>query len=203
MTKKDDDIIIIPIKLIIGITVGIVALAAAVWLIITYSGGAGNDIAAEAQIPEFITIRSETYSTDLTVLDLSYKSLRSADIEQLQYMTNLTELWLFGNNIIDVSALSGLTNLTVLLLDDNRIDDVSPLGSMTKLETLDLWRNQISDITPLTGLTELKQLWLGQNQISEEQQNKLKSALSDCEISFDDGDENTENGEEAACEDRF
>jgi internalin A len=43
-------------------------------------------------------------------------------------LTNLRELYLFGNEISDISPLSELTNLTVLSLRDNEISDISELA---------------------------------------------------------------------------
>ena len=42
--------------------------------------------------PPTITIKVVEYNTDLTEIDLSFKSLTNSDIEPLKYMTNLTYL---------------------------------------------------------------------------------------------------------------
>lgn len=74
-------------------------------------------------VEEFITIKGEKYSTNLTKLDLRRRELTNEEIEPLSKMTNLTYLILGDNNISNISALSNLTNLTNLRLDDNDISD--------------------------------------------------------------------------------
>jgi len=136
---------------------------------------------------DVIIIRDEPYSTSLTELDLSGMYLTDEDIVPLQYMTNLTILYLFNNNISDLSPLSGLVNLTTLdlrynhiydlapltglssltrlSLENNNIEYLSPLASLTNLTSLDLSRNTIYDISPLSGLANLKELNLNRNHI--------------------------------------
>ena len=90
-----------------------------------------------------------------------------SDLTGLEFASNLTQLWLTGNNISDVSSLSGLTNLTSLGLSSNNISDVSSLSSLTNLTNLHLIANDISDVSSLSGLTNLKWLFLFRNNISD------------------------------------
>ncbi|VAX18855.1 hypothetical protein MNBD_NITROSPINAE02-1694, partial [hydrothermal vent metagenome] len=69
------------------------------------------------------------------------KSITS--LKNINYLTNLTVLYLRDNNINDVSYLSSLKNLTKLDLSYNRIRDVSPLGGLRELTVLDLQVNRI------------------------------------------------------------
>jgi hypothetical protein len=115
----------------------------------------------------YITIKDERYSTSLTELDLRNINLTDADIEPLRHMTNLTDLFLTGNQISDISPLAGLTNLTFLILLSNQISDIGPLAGLTNLTTLSLDSNQIIDIGPLAWLTNLETLHLGNNEISD------------------------------------
>ena len=144
--------------------------------------------------PDYITIRGEQFSIELTELDLNGMGLTDEEIAPLRYMTNLHTLHLgetqFSNNqisnisslagltnlerlvlrnnlISDIAPLAGLTNLTWLDMQSNQISDITPLAGLTNLTLLDLWNNQISDITPLTGLTNLHTLSLGFNQIND------------------------------------
>ena len=89
------------------------------------------------------------------------------DLTGLENAINLTELWLWRNNIADISPLAGLTNLSVLILWDNNIPDVSPLAGLTNLTHLELGANAIADISPLAGLTNLTKLWLNGNNIPD------------------------------------
>ena len=88
-------------------------------------------------------------------------------IEGSQYLTNLTGLYLFENQINDISKVSGLTNLTSLYLSHNQISDISSISGLTNLIWLGLDYNQISDISPVSGLTNLSKLNLNKNEISD------------------------------------
>jgi len=101
----------------------------------------------------------------LTSLNASGKSI--ANIEGLQYCTNLTTLFLTDNQISNISVIAGLTKLTRLYLYNNQISDISPLAGLTNLTELNLQKNQISNIGALAGLTNLAGLRLDINQISD------------------------------------
>ncbi len=62
-------------------------------------------------------------------------------------LTNLTALYLGGNQIADVQPLSALTNLTALNLGSNQIADVQPLSALTNLTALNLGSNPLPDRT--------------------------------------------------------
>jgi len=96
-----------------------------------------------------------------------------ANLEGLQHCVDLTELWLYENQIVDISPLAGLTNLMELSLFNNQIVDISPLEGLTNLTTLYLHNNQIVDLSALSGLTNLTWLDLHNNEIGD------ISALSD------------------------
>lgn len=123
------------------------------------------------------------------VLDFSSSGLTSAGLEEkLSGISEVTELYLSGNQIDDLSVLSELEGLEILYLYDNSVSDLSPLSGLTSLRELELGGNQISDLSslselnqlevlylydnsidnldPLNGLTNLKQLYLYDNQIS-------------------------------------
>jgi len=128
------------------------------------------------EMPAYITIRGEQFSTALTTLDLTHWALTSEEIEPLRYMVNLEEL-VIANSIqvyggrtipsLDITPLAGLTNLTSLHLSGNNIRDIRPLADMTRLVTLGLDGNEISDLAPLTRLTQLRYLSLLDNQVSD------------------------------------
>jgi internalin A len=62
----------------------------------------------------------------------------------LAEMTNLTALFLGGNDIIDISLLAGRTNLTHLYLDNNQISDISALTELMSLVILHLQKNPLN-----------------------------------------------------------
>jgi len=126
------------------------------------------------EIPDYVTIQGEQFSTSLTSLDLTRRNLADEEMYPLRYMLNLTELhlsnsiqWASYAQLTDISALAGLTNLTYLYLGGNRISDLTPLAGLTNLRVLGIGGNLISDITPLSGLTNLIGLDLMHNQIDD------------------------------------
>ena len=117
--------------------------------------------------PKEVVFSSRNYSIDTPVLDLSLLNLTHDEVKQLQYMTNMTELRLWGNHIDDLAPLSGLTGLVDLSLGNNRISDLTPLAGLTSLTRLNLYGNQISDLTPIAELTNLTELILSNNHIAD------------------------------------
>ena len=109
-----------------------------------------------------ITVAEMETLTEFSADDRSVK-----DLTGIEFATNLTHLFLGGNQISDISLLAHLTNLTWLDLDDNQISDVSPLVGLSNLTHLSLSSNQISDVSPLTNLINLKTLYVDDNQISD------------------------------------
>ena len=90
-----------------------------------------------------------------------------SDLEGMQYCTDLRELYLLINEIVDISPLSGLTNLRKLNLQDNQIVDISPLTGLTNLWMLFLHNNEIGDVSVLSSLTNLTSLFLSNNPIGD------------------------------------
>ncbi|MEG4196744.1 CHAT domain-containing protein [Microcoleus sp. Pol12A5] len=107
--------------------------------------------------------RAQTALTNLTELSLIRNQI--VDIKPLSKFTNLRKLNLSRNQITDLQPLSGLTNLRSLVLNFNQISDVKPLSALTNLTELFLEANQIVDVKPLAGLTNLTGLSLASNQI--------------------------------------
>ncbi|MEG4499067.1 CHAT domain-containing protein [Microcoleus sp. F10-C6] len=107
--------------------------------------------------------RAQQTLTNLTELSLIRNQI--VDIKPLSKFTNLRKLNLSLNQITDVQPLSGLTNLRFLVLNFNQISDVKPLSGLTNLTQLFLEANQIADVKPLAGLTNLTGLSLASNQI--------------------------------------
>lgn len=126
-----------------------------------------------------ITIAGETYSSDVTELDLSgvglsdvtpipqFSAVRKLNLSDnkiswitpMEEMTWVKELDLSGNRISNISSLSAMAYLTVLNLNDNAVTDLSPLAGNTYLTELHLNGNPIyhghEALTTLTGLHKL------------------------------------------------
>ncbi len=126
------------------------------------------DPALKAAVEDELGICDPTPTDMLNLYELwSAVNAGIADLTGLEYMTNLTDLYLYDNQISNISPLSRLTNLTDLLLRANPISDISPLSGLTNLSFLVLEDNQIIDISPLSGLTNLTRLVLSNNQIGD------------------------------------
>ncbi|EAF9641675.1 internalin [Listeria monocytogenes] len=134
-----------------------------------------DDIVTQAELDTISSLRAQYVGivnlsgmenlTNLTELYLYNNQI--SDISPLSNLTNLNTLYLWDNQISDISPLSNLTNLDNLALDNNQISDISPLSNLTNLNILSLWDNQISDISPLSNLTNIGELCLDDNQISD------------------------------------
>ena len=90
----------------------------------------------------------------------------------LNGMTNMTELWLWGNSLSGpVPDLSGMTSLDKLKLNWNELDGGVPAGDMLPPDVtwLILDRNDFGgEIPDLSGLSSLFLLWLWENGLTGE-----------------------------------
>lgn len=93
-----------------------------------------------------------------------------ADVDGIQYFTNLRSLNFVNNALVDIRPIANLTALTDLKLSGNFIDDLEtnfPLSSLTSLTSLDLSNNQIGNTTAFATLTNLSFISLANNRLSE------------------------------------
>ena len=87
----------------------------------------------------------------------------------LNGMTNLTNLWLWGNQLTGgIPDLSGLTNLDKLKLADNDLTgNINAMYLPQNVSWLIIDRNGFDGSIPdLSGLTSLKLLWLHTNELT-------------------------------------
>ncbi|HAA6474317.1 TPA_asm: internalin [Listeria monocytogenes] len=99
-----------------------------------------------------------------TGINVPYKGIKN--LEGVQYLNNLSNLFVYFNEITDISVISNLSNLKYVYLDENHINDFSPLSNLTNLTELSLGSTQISDISVLSNLTNLTELSLHDNQLN-------------------------------------
>ena len=119
----------------------------------------------DASWSKIIDLTGLEHAINLTDLFLFGNQIR--DLKPIAGLTRLKRLGLGRNQITDVTSLAGLTQLTELSLNDNQIRDITPLAGLTQLRTLRIENNQIRDITPLAGLTQLRTLHIENNQIRD------------------------------------
>ena len=98
----------------------------------------------------------------------NHKSINNT--RSVKFDTNLRELRLGKNPIIDSHLLANLTQLKQFLfwqIPVNPADlNLRPLINLVNLEVTSLERIGISDICPLAGLTRLQQLWIRRNWVN-------------------------------------
>lgn len=90
----------------------------------------------------------------------------------LSRLTNLTHLWIVGDNndrypINNIEAVQGLSNLQVFYCESSQIVSLSPLVELTKLEHLSCAFTLIADLKPIEGLTSLRKINLNSTDISD------------------------------------
>ena len=94
----------------------------------------------------------------------------SADLpESLARLTQLTSLYLGGNQLIDLpESLTRLTQLTTLNLYNNQLSELpESLGRLIQLTYLRLDKNQLSELPKcLTRLSQLNHLYVDENQLT-------------------------------------
>ncbi|EKJ0747798.1 MucBP domain-containing protein, partial [Enterococcus faecalis] len=89
------------------------------------------------------------------------------DIVNQADLDAITELDAVGFNIVSIEGIQYLNNLTSIYMNYNAISDLTPLAGLSKLQNLSLEHNQITDITPLSNLNStFGNLNLGFNNIT-------------------------------------
>ena len=151
---------------------GILILSVAATLFMTQAHAQVVDIPdpnLRKAIREELQLAPETPITQqemLQLMGLAASQSNIADLNGLEYASNLRSLSLWGNSISDITPLANLTELRLIDLAGNDVADISPLTNLTQLEVLNLgWNVFIQDITPLSNLTKLYHLRLTKNRI--------------------------------------
>ncbi len=108
------------------------------------------------------------------------------DIENLETLTSIEELWLGKNKITEIKVgriepalyfihtgyadmrqnLSTMTSLKLLSIQSNRLTSISGLSALTNLEELYISHNALTQISGLDTNTELRVLDISNNAIS-------------------------------------
>ncbi|MBR3504048.1 MAG: leucine-rich repeat domain-containing protein [Clostridia bacterium] len=146
------------------------------------------------------------------------------DFWPLRYCKNIQALDLGHNAITDASFLTNFPHLKFLIIADNALTDITPLAELKELEYFELFMNyDLKDYTPLSGLPlkdlnvrcpegtrnkftadafipikTLERFWATKALFPKAEEERLREALPDCEISITDshstGDGWRENG---------
>ena len=103
----------------------------------------------------------------ITLRELDLSDYGINNLRGLEYATNITNINLSKNDIVDASVLSNLHRLTNLELSENRIEDVSFLNNLKKLRSIGLDSNNISSIDNLKSLKNLVLINVSNNKIQD------------------------------------
>ena len=103
--------------------------------------------------------------------------------KNISNLSKLDELYLVMNNIKSVPLeINNLQSLKILDLSNNKDIDISNI-KIVNLEILNINGCDLKQIPPnIFNLKKLKVLGLEENNISEDEINRLKEAISDCQI---------------------
>ncbi|CAL6084684.1 Conserved_hypothetical protein [Hexamita inflata] len=111
------------------------------------------------------------FNVNLTIPPLNITRLLMVkskfDLEGIQNMTQLTELYLPCNFLKNISQLQYLVNLKILGLNNNNLRDIRPLGKLKQLETLNIAENKIQNINTLFNLVNLHNIELDKNAVKD------------------------------------
>jgi len=105
---------------------------------------------------------------DLTVT-LNANNRNISNIEGMQHLIGMSQVYLDQNNIEDLEPLRELNKLHFLSLSENKISNIEPISELYNLVHLDIRHNQLTNnqIKPLVNLTSLELLLLDFNQITD------------------------------------
>jgi Leucine-rich repeat (LRR) protein len=118
----------------------------------------------------FINIFGKPYKLDTQQIDIYYNDNIKEIPKEIQFLTQLTQLNLWGNQIKEIpKEISFLTQLIELILSENNIIIISKeIKFLTQLTQLLLYYNKIEEIPKeIQFLTQLTRLNLGKNKIIE------------------------------------
>jgi Leucine-rich repeat (LRR) protein len=102
------------------------------------------DVNLKAAVETELGISDPTQNDMLSLTILGAVANGIVSLVGIEYATNLTELYLYDNQISDISALAGLTNLKELYLYNNQISDISALAELKNLIALSLTENPLN-----------------------------------------------------------
>ncbi|MBE3043447.1 leucine-rich repeat domain-containing protein, partial [Candidatus Bathyarchaeota archaeon] len=102
--------------------------------------------------------------TNLTSLELGSNRIR--EIENLDSLCALEELWLAKNKITEIKGLSKLPKLRLLSIQANRISDLSPLAEVPHLEELYISDNALESLAGLENNPKLRILEISNNKVA-------------------------------------
>lgn len=102
----------------------------------------------------------------LSPISRANPSNTTKEIENIQCLPALEQLWLGKNKITEMKNLDGLSNLKIISIQSNRLTNITGLSALPNLEELYLSHNAVTDLTGLESNTGLRVLDISNNQVS-------------------------------------
>ena len=122
------------------------------------------------------------YCTDMVTLDLGH--MYFDDISFVENMPHLKYFIIGDTHTADLSPLQNCYELFYLEMFITRVKDLTPLLDKTSLKHLNISYVELDDYTQLFQMTWLERLWYVKSSLSLEEQQALRDALPNTEISF-------------------
>ena len=122
------------------------------------------------------------YCTDMVTLDLGH--MYFDDISFVENMPHLKYFIIGDTHTDDLSPLQNCYELFYLEMFITRVTDLTPLLDKTSLKHLNISYVELDDYTQLFQMTWLERLWYVKSSLSLEEQQALRDALPNTEISF-------------------
>ncbi len=117
-------------------------------------------------LKEHVVFNDEIFLVNNKILKLNNLGITHINqIERLEKLTNLKELYLSGNTIREIIGLENLTKLKILDLSHNKIKKIQGLDTLLDLNQLYLNYNEINHINGLDKIINLTYLNLDYNKI--------------------------------------
>ncbi len=124
----------------------------------------------------------ESKATKLDLIGLRLSEIPS----ELAELTELNELRLDSNQLVEIKGLETLTHLTKLDIGFNHLTEIKGLENLTLLTKLDLSHNELKEINGLEKLTQLTDLDLSYNELKEMKGLEKLTQLTDLDLSHNE-----------------
>ena len=135
-----------------------------------------------------IQIENRSVRSDVMQLDLSGEGI--VDLSGIERLSCLESLNLSRNRLSNLYVLqlsASRSTLKTLDLSFNEIKSIAPVGELSALENLNLYGNPLESVQPLMRLTKLKTLNVGGCGLNEKQLQELRESLPDCSVTLEAG----------------
>ncbi len=118
-----------------------------------------EDMVTQSDLDSIVLLQADNFP---------YKPVGICKLDGIEYLNNLEQLMLGGNNITDLSPLSNLRKLWELqLLFNVSLEDITPLRALTNMKRMSLSHTSISDISALKDMKKLYWVCLDKTNVTD------------------------------------